>query len=77
MAGLIGVEAPSLIGSVAVGPPMQTGDDLDWWEHRIEADDSIPMGIACEAAGVIECRPSVSCRVDTVRNGRAHPISDE
>jgi hypothetical protein len=31
---------------VAVGAPMQTNDDLDWWEHRIETviegDTAIP-----------------------------------
>jgi hypothetical protein len=46
LAGLIGAEAQSLIGSISVGAPMQTNDDLDWWEHRIEdgigADTSIP-----------------------------------
>jgi hypothetical protein len=36
LAGLIGAEAQSLIGSISVGAPMQTNDDLDWWEHRIE-----------------------------------------
>jgi hypothetical protein len=46
LAGLIGTEAQSLMGSVAVGAPMQVNDDLDWWEHRIEnrieTDTSIP-----------------------------------
>jgi hypothetical protein len=46
LAGLVGAEAQALIGSVSVGAPMQTNDDLDWWEHRIEvsveADTSIP-----------------------------------
>ena len=46
LAGLIGAEAQSLIGGVVVGAPMQTNDDLDWWEHRMEAavdtDTSIP-----------------------------------
>jgi hypothetical protein len=46
LAGLIGAEAQSLIGGVVVGAPMQTNDDLDWWEHRIEAevetDTSLP-----------------------------------
>ena len=46
LAGLIGAEAQSLIGSISVGAPMQTNDDLDWWEHRIETgiegDTSIP-----------------------------------
>jgi hypothetical protein len=46
LAGLIGVEAQSLIGSISVGAPIQTNDDLDWWEHRIETgiegDSSIP-----------------------------------
>jgi hypothetical protein len=38
LAGLIGAEAHALIGSVAVGAPMQTSDDLDMWEHKIESD---------------------------------------
>jgi hypothetical protein len=46
LAGLIGAEAQSLIGGVAVGAPMQTDDDLDYWEHRLEAavesDTSLP-----------------------------------
>jgi putative restriction endonuclease len=46
LAGLIGVKAQSLIGSVAVSAPMQANDDLDWWEHKIEetvqTDASIP-----------------------------------
>jgi hypothetical protein len=46
LAGLIGAEAQSLMGSVAVGTPMQTNDDLDVWEHRIEVgietDTAIP-----------------------------------
>jgi hypothetical protein len=46
LAGLIGAEAQALIGSISVGAPMQTNDDLDWWEHRIEdrigTDTSIP-----------------------------------
>jgi hypothetical protein len=39
LAGLVGEEAQALIGSFSVGAPMQTTDDLDWWERRIE--DSI------------------------------------
>ena len=46
LAGLIGAEAKSLIGSISFGAPLQTNDDLDWWEHRIEtgieSDSSIP-----------------------------------
>jgi putative restriction endonuclease len=38
LAGLIGPEAQSLIGSVSVGAPIQTNDDLDYWEHKIEVD---------------------------------------
>jgi hypothetical protein len=34
--GLIGVEAEAAIAAVQVDEPMQTGDDLDYWEHRIE-----------------------------------------
>ena len=46
LAGLIGAEAQSLIGGLVVGAPMQTNDDLDYWEHRLEAavetDTSLP-----------------------------------
>jgi hypothetical protein len=46
LAGLIGSEAQDLVRSVSVGAPMQTNDDLDMWEHRmevrVEADTSIP-----------------------------------
>jgi putative restriction endonuclease len=46
LAGLIGAEAQVLMGGVAVGAPMQTNDDLDYWEHRLEAvietDTSLP-----------------------------------
>src|ERR1035437_7525549 len=46
LAGLVGAEAQSLIGGMAVDAPMQTNDDLDWWEHRLEAavetDTSLP-----------------------------------
>ena len=31
LAGLIGSEAQAVIGSVSVGAPMQTNDDLDYW----------------------------------------------
>jgi len=36
LAGLIGREAQSLIGSVSMQPTMQANDDLDYWEHKIE-----------------------------------------
>jgi hypothetical protein len=46
LAGLIGTEAKALIDAVSVATPMQTNDDLDFWEHRIEneikSDDAIP-----------------------------------
>jgi hypothetical protein len=46
LAGLIGAEAQSLIGGLVVGALMQTNDDLDYWEHRLEAavetDTSLP-----------------------------------
>jgi putative restriction endonuclease len=46
LAGLIGTEVQSLIGGVAVGAPMQANDELDWWEHKLEAvvetDTSLP-----------------------------------
>jgi hypothetical protein len=39
LAGLIGAEAQNLIADVQVNTaPMQTNDDLDYWEHRIESD---------------------------------------
>jgi len=38
LAGLRGAEAQALIGSVSVGALMQTNDDLDYWEHKIEAE---------------------------------------
>jgi hypothetical protein len=57
LAGLIGAEAQSLIGSISVGVPMQTNDDLDWWEHRIEtgieSDTSIP---ATDREAIIRAR---------------------
>jgi putative restriction endonuclease len=37
LAGLIGVEARNLMAAVPVDAPMQTNDDLDYCEHRIEA----------------------------------------
>jgi hypothetical protein len=37
LAGMIGAEAQSFMGGVQVGAPMQTNDDLDLWEHRLEA----------------------------------------
>jgi hypothetical protein len=33
---LIGVEAEAAIAIVQVDEPMQAGDDLDYWEHKIE-----------------------------------------
>jgi hypothetical protein len=46
LAGLVGAEAQTLVRSIEVGPPMQTNDDLDMWEHRIEAgietDTTVP-----------------------------------
>jgi hypothetical protein len=38
LAGLIGAEAQNLIAGVEVSAPMQTNDDLDYWEHKIETD---------------------------------------
>jgi hypothetical protein len=37
LVGLIGVEAEALIADVTVPATMQTSDDLDYWEHKIEA----------------------------------------
>ena len=48
LAGLIGVEAQQIVasGSVVLQSVAPTGDDLDYWEHRLEkgivADPSIP-----------------------------------
>jgi hypothetical protein len=57
LAGLLGEEARALIGSVSVGAPMQTNDDLDWWEHRIEdrieRDTTIP---ATDREAIIRAR---------------------
>lgn len=57
LAGLIGAEAQALTGSISVGAPMQTNDDLDWWEHRIEtvieSDTAIP---ATDREAIIRAR---------------------
>ena len=57
VAGLIGAEARNLIGSISVGTPMQTNDDLDYWEHKIEAsiegDVAIP---ATDREAIIRAR---------------------
>jgi len=57
LAGLIGAEAHTLIGSVSVGAPMQTNDDLDIWEKKIESniegDASIP---ATDREAIIRAR---------------------
>ena len=37
LAGLIGAEAQPFLAGVPVGTPMQTSDDLDYWEHKIES----------------------------------------
>jgi hypothetical protein len=37
VAGLIGAEAQNLIAAVEVKAPMQSNDDLDYWEHKIES----------------------------------------
>jgi hypothetical protein len=46
LVGLIGVEAETLIAEVSVSATMQTSDDLDYWEHKIEtgieSDTRIP-----------------------------------
>jgi hypothetical protein len=57
LAGLVGAEAQALIGGVAVGPPMQTNDDLDVWEHRIEAVIETSTAIpATEREDIIRAR---------------------
>ena len=47
LGGIIGAEVQPLMGGLSVGAPMQTTDDLDWWEHkiehRIERDPAIPV----------------------------------
>jgi hypothetical protein len=52
LAGLIGAEAQTLIGSVSVGTPMQTNDDLDYWEQA--AIDS-PSLVDRSAAEITTC----------------------
>jgi hypothetical protein len=46
LVGLIGADARNIVDAVAIGEPMQTNDDLDWWEHHIEAgietDTTVP-----------------------------------
>lgn len=37
LVGLIGAEAQPFMRGVEVGAPMQANDDLDLWEHRLEA----------------------------------------
>jgi putative restriction endonuclease len=37
LVGLIGVEAQSLIRDISVPATLQTSDDLDYWEHKIES----------------------------------------
>jgi hypothetical protein len=68
LAGLIGTEAQTLIGSVSVGAPMQTNDDLDMWEHRIEggveADLSIPP---TERIDIVRARRGQGLFKDRVR----------
>ncbi len=57
LAGLIAEEAQSLTASVSIDAPMQTSDDLDYWEHqietRIEGDPSIP---ATDREAIIRAR---------------------
>ena len=36
LVALIGVEAVAAMKTVSLDEPMQTGDDLDYWEHKIE-----------------------------------------
>jgi hypothetical protein len=66
--GLIGAEAGFFIGGVAVGAaPMQTNDDLDWWEHQMEAavetDTSLPP---TERETIIRARPGQGLFKDRV-----------
>jgi hypothetical protein len=81
LAGLIGAEAQALIGSVTVGTPMQTNDDLDVWEHRIELAIKVNSAIPpteCEAIIRARCGQGVfksrvmereqRCRVTKVEN---------
>jgi len=47
LAGIIGVEAQTLIKGLQIAAPKQANDDLDYWEHKIESsidgDVSIPV----------------------------------
>lgn len=57
IAGLIGAEAQTLIGSVSVGAPMQTNDDLDYWEHKIETSIEVNTSIpATDREAIIRAR---------------------
>jgi hypothetical protein len=57
LAGLIGTEAQSLIGSAQVGAPMQTNDDLDWWEHPSKLiSRSTPRSFLTDRQAIIRAR---------------------
>jgi hypothetical protein len=57
LAGLIGVEAQTLIGTNYVEVPMQTGDDLDEWEQRIERQIDANLSIpTTEKESIIRAR---------------------
>jgi hypothetical protein len=57
LAGLIGAEAQSVVGSVPIGAPMQTNDDLDYWEHRLEAGVESDSALALtEREAIIRAR---------------------
>lgn len=52
LVGLIGVEAEAAIPTLPVETPLQTGDDLDYWEHQIEKtiqDDRVLVSTEKEA----------------------------
>lgn len=57
LAGLIGAEAQPFMAAVPVGTPIQTSDDLDFWEHRIESTIDADTSIAdTEKEAIIRAR---------------------
>jgi len=57
LGGLIGEEAQSLIGSISVLATMQTSDDLDYWEHKIESGIETDVSIsATDREAIIRAR---------------------
>jgi hypothetical protein len=59
LAGLIGPEVQVLItgSQQVIGHPLQTGDDLDYWEHRLELAVSVDPAIPdTERVDIIRAR---------------------